>query len=105
MIRAPTVKLVQHVFSEMGHAVTNWTSGQAEKGLRLKGLNDILSTNYRHSCLTTSGWCKGVKLYDDDTVTRAALDGYGSVWELHRGLAMYEKRRRKDSVGAVRSNW
>ncbi len=68
---------------------SNWTSGQAKKGLHLKGLNDVLfSRRYPHSSLTTSGWCKGVELYDDETMTSAALDGYGSVWELDRGLAM-----------------
>jgi hypothetical protein len=38
---------------------------------------------------------KACDLYSDETVTEAAIKGYGSVWELHLGLAMYEKRRRK----------
>jgi hypothetical protein len=69
-------------------------------------LNDILSNRrYLHSSLTTSGWCRGVELYDDETVTSAALDGYGSVWELNRGLAMYEKHRRKNWPEGTLSFW
>jgi len=85
---------------------SDWSGGQAEKALRLKGLSRTLHTRYTAAREANTGWCKGTRLYSDETVTRAAVEGYErSVWELHYGLAMYEKRRRKKPDDSLDSDW
>lgn len=73
----------------------NWTPSQAEKALRLKGLGWFLRQHYPNCGSCSTGMWKASDLYSNETVTEAAIKGYGSVWELHLGLAKYEKRRRK----------
>lgn len=74
---------------------SDWSGGQAEHGLRLEGLNDTLQNSFIERRTANSGYCKGTKLYSEKTVSVAAVEGHGSVWELHHRLALYEKRRKK----------
>ena len=76
---------------------TTWTAGQAQKNLRVKELKweiESCCNPDRGESKRTGQFCGPLPLYSDLTVSRAAVEKAGGVWELHHCLALYEKRRR-----------
>lgn len=78
------------------HRGGDWTASQAERGLRLKGFGWTLQRSYTPKSMSsaTGMWKGATELFSDETVSQAAVDEYGGVWELHHALCNYENRRR-----------
>lgn len=78
--------------------VGDWTRSQASQAMRSEEVGDVLSSRYSPKSQANSGWCRGTNLYSSHSVSFAAFDVHGSVWDLHFELALYFKRTGKNRM-------
>lgn len=76
----------------------DWAPSQAAKLFRCHGLNQKIQTECQPLRQADSGWCRGTNLYDDETVSKKALEIYNySVWDLYYSCLGVKPKQRKKS--------